>query len=372
MAIFGQRISRRSLLLGGMAARHLLAVGTKGNAFPSDWKRYPDPATELEVLRLTDPEQTSILPPSYNRAIAKNSSFLLYASDRTGSLQAFRMDLKTGATKQLTEVDGLDASSLTLTPDNHSFCYFAGRTLMTTLISSLHERPLYHLPDGWDRCQGMSVGPDGTHITFAERQGQNSRLRMIALAQGQPRTVLEAAFPIDHPLARPMRAQILYRQGDEGLWLVNMDGQQNHKLKVAEGGVGPADWSNDGKTLLYLNLPSDPKQLTALREHTPDTNADKLIAKTSQFAQFGMNRDATVFVGASRNVASPHILLLLRVTHREFTLCEHKASHPEMTNPTFSPDSQRIYFQSDRHGKSAIYGMRVEKLVEKTESESVG
>jgi oligogalacturonide lyase len=33
----------------------------------------------------------------------------------------------------------------------------------------------------------------------------------------------------------------------------------------------------------------------------------------------------------------------------------------------FSPDSQRVYFQSDRDGKRAIYCMHVEKLVEKTE-----
>jgi len=41
-----------------------------------------------------------------------------------------------------------------------------------------------------------------------------------------------------------------------------------------------------------------------------------------------------------------------------------------MTTPLFSPDSQRIYFESDREGKPALYCMHVEKLVEKTESET--
>jgi oligogalacturonide lyase len=72
-------------------------------------------------------------------------------------------------------------------------------------------------------------------------------------------------------------------------------------------------------------------------------------------------------VGASRNAASPTILILLRGTRRELTLCEHKASHPETVAPVFAPDSQRIYFQSDRDGKPAIYCVHVEKLVEKTE-----
>jgi oligogalacturonide lyase len=32
----------------------------------------------------------------------------------------------------------------------------------------------------------------------------------------------------------------------------------------------------------------------------------------------------------------------------------------------FAPDSQRIYFQSDRDGHPAIYCVHAEKLVEKT------
>jgi oligogalacturonide lyase len=35
--------------------------------------------------------------------------------------------------------------------------------------------------------------------------------------------------------------------------------------------------------------------------------------------------------------------------------------------PVFAPDSQRIYFQSDRDGKPALYCMHAEKLVERTE-----
>ncbi len=109
-------------------------------------------------------------------------------------------------------------------------------------------------------------------------------------------------------------------------------------------------------------------KLNSLRENTPDTGADALIAPTSQFVHFGRNGDASVFVGASGSKASPHVLLLLRMTRREFTLAEHRASDPAMVAPIFSPMSQRVFFASDRHGKPAIYSMSVEKLVEETES----
>jgi oligogalacturonide lyase len=361
--------TRRTFLATGFAAAGLAVEGHKGASFPSAFHRYADPTTEFDVYRLTDPAYSSTLPAYYNRAVARNSAWMVFACGRGGTPQVCRLDLKTGETRQLTDAEDLDTRSVTLTPDDRSICYFAGRSLYIAAVSSQRERGLYQVPEGWKRCAGMSVGPDGTHATFAEARGEGSRLRMVSLGQGVARTVVEAPFAMSDPIPRPMRAQVLYRQGDTALWLVNSDGQQNRQLKLASGRIAAANWSTDGKTLLYLNLPDDPKQLNAIRECVPDANSDKLVAKTSQYAAFGANRDTSVFVGASRNTASPTVLLLLRVTRRELTLCEHKSSTPEEVAPLFSPDSQRIYFQSDRDGKAAIYSVHVEKLVEKTQTD---
>ncbi len=362
-------LSRRLLLASAWPAARLLAASSKGESFPSQSSRYADAATEFDVYRLTDPSYSSVLPAYYNRYIAHNSGWMLLGCDRSGSFQAFRIDLKTGAMRQLTEAAELDPSSLTLTPDNRSFCYFAGRTLFLASLGGLHDRELYQVAEGWERCPGLSVGPNGTDATFAERRGEASRLRLVPFAKGAARTVVEAPFAMSDPLPRPMRAQILYRQSDSALWLVNMDGTQNRALKTAAGRTVSANWTADGRTLLYLNLPEDRKQLNTIREYTPDTSADKVVAKTSQFVSLGFNRDSSVFAGASGNLGSPYLLLLLRVAQRELSLCEHKSSHPEMAAPSFTPDSQRVYFQSDRDGKPAIYGMHIERLVEKTESE---
>ncbi|MGA7240133.1 MAG: oligogalacturonate lyase family protein [Bryobacteraceae bacterium] len=363
-------LTRRTWLAMLLAAPAACADSKKGEAFEAHLRRYSDPTTELDVIRLTDPSYVSLLSAEYNRDIARTSGWMLFSCDRAGSPQAFRLDLKTGETRQLTEVEALDGSSLTLTPDNRSFCYCAGRSLFISNITTLRERELYGVVEGWERCPGMSVGPDGTHAVLAEQKGDSSRLRMVSLSQGAARTVVEAPFVISHPQARPRRAQLLYRQASDAIWMVNMDGQQNRKLKLAPGRIGNARWSTDGKTLLYLNIPEDRTQLNAIREYSPDTNTDKLVAKTSQFAAFGFNRDSSVFVGASGNKSSPVVLILLRLTRRELTLCEHRASDPAAVAPRFSPDSQRIYFQSDREGKAAIHCLHVERLVEKTEAET--
>jgi len=361
------RWTRRAFLASGLAP---LASGEqKGALIPSAFHRYADPSTEFDVLRLTDPAHSCCLPAYYNRALARRAGFLLYSSDDTGSPQACRMDLHNGESRRLTQAANLDASSIAMLPDEHSLCCWDGRILNQISLGSLRARQVYELPEGWERCPGASVADEGAALAGESRAGA-SRLQVIGLQKGGVRTIVESPFVLSHPQARPKRAQILYRQADEALWLVNSDGAQNRKLPLAGGRIGPARWSPDGRTVLYLNFPDDPAQLHAIRECAPDQNTDKLVARTSQFAHFGCNNNTSVFVGASQNRAAPYILILLRLTRRELSLCEHRASDPATVAPFFSADSQQIFFQSDRDGKPAIYRIHVSQLVEETEPET--
>lgn len=361
------RCTRRAFLSSLLASSVPVAEGT-GREFPPERQRYIDPSTEFAITRMTDPQVSCFLPPYYDHAISRRRNALLYTSDRSGSLQIFQMDLKSGKSRQLSDARELDGDSVAMLHDERSICYFDGPALRQTNLSNLRGREIYRVPEGWSRAPGLAVSIDGVHAAFVETQGETRRLRLVGIARGNATTVVEAGAPISRPLPRPRRAGILYERGGDSLWLVNYDGADNRPLKIAPGGIGPATWSADGRTVLYLSFPEEPSKLNMLREHTPDTNADELVAPTSQFVHFGRNRDSSVFVGASRNKAAPYVLLLLRVTRREMTLCEHRASDPSAVAPIFSPDSQWVYFQSDRDGKPAIYAIPVEKFVEKTES----
>jgi len=363
-----RRWTRRSLL-ALFAGSGLAVERGRGSLFSSDFERFSDPATELEVYRLTSLEYAAHLPAYYNRALSRKGQFLICWSDRTGSPQAFRINLKSGEWLQLTDATALDGSTLTLMPDERSFCYFDGDALTRMDFAKFREREIYRVPDGWKRCPGASVTDDGLHAMFGECTKDASRLRLVNTAKGTAVTIAEAPWVIRDPMGRPRRTQVLYRQESSALWLVNFDGQQNRKLKIAAGTVGPARWAPDGRTILYLRFPEETTQLNTIREHTPDANQDQLVAKTSQFVHFDANRDTSVFVGASRNKASPHILILLRTTQRELTLCEHRASDPGAVAPIFSADSQFIFFQSDKQGKPAIYRVHVARFVESTEDE---
>ena len=342
------------------------AADDRNRAFPSERTRTVDPTTEFEVIRLTSPSHSSLLPSYYSPAVSRHGNFLLYSSNLTGSWQVCRLDWKTGESRLLTTAQELDTSSPWLMPDERGFCCFDGPELRQITFASLRSRLPYRVPDGWRRGRGFAVSGDGLHAFLVERRQDSARLRMAPLLKGEPSTVVEAEAELSDPLPRPKRAGILYRQGDS-LWLTTYDGQ-TRRLKTAPGRIGPAMWSADGATVLYLHYPEDPKALHTIREHTPDFHTDRPVAPTSQFVHFGRNADASVFVGASGSKASPYVLIVLRVTRRELTLCEHRASDPMSVSPIFSPDSQMVFFQSDRDGLPAIYGIAVDRLVEKTES----
>ena len=359
--------TRRSILTG-LAGINLPATAEIGRPLPPDGVRVVDRVTEFEVVRLTDPSYTSFLPQCRGRAFFRKRNAILYCSDREGSRQAYLMDLKTGLSRRLTDATALDGTSLNLLPDERTCCYFDGPSMRRTNLGSGRTREVYRVPEGWERATGFSVSGDGIHAFLVEKRNATYRIQQVALGKGGAQTVVESGEPLSYPLPRPKRAGVLYRRAVDSLWLVNYDGQQNRPLKTAPGRTGTAYWSDDGRTIFYLSIPADRRQLIALRELTPDANADALLAPTSQFVDFSPNHDGSVFVGASSSKASPYVLLLLRTTRREFTLCEHRASDPSQVTPVFNPDSQQVLFQSDRDGKPAIYAIRVDRLVEKTES----
>jgi oligogalacturonide lyase len=284
-------------------------------------------------------------------------------------MEAYRLDLKSGQLRQLTEAEWLDPASLALLPNERNLCCLDGGRMMQVSLGGQRPREIYGPADGFEIRPDIGVHDDGTYVTLVEKNGDNFRLRLLRMAATVAATTLaEADEEIGDPLPRPRRASVLYRRAG-GLWLANFDGKQNYRLRTAEGQAGPAVWSPDGRTVLYLNVPADRRKLNSIREFTPDTNEDRAVADTSQFVGFERNQDASVFVGASGSKASPHVLLLVRAVKRELTLCEHRASDPRMVAPFFSPNSQRIFFGSDQHGKPAIYSMMVDRLVEETKEE---
>ena len=344
--------------------QHLAALAAP--PLPLGWLRYADPATEGEVFRVTDPKTGSILPALPARAITRRSNLLLFAQQLEGRWAPAVMDLNKGGIRVIATPEGLAPGSLSISADDRNALYFSGEGLESSSLGGGRSQLLYKLRDGWKPVSAVAPTMDGTALWFVESDGKTWALRRLRAPRWIADTIHEAAAALSHPDPNPRRAQVICLGAGGELFSVTFDGKPNRV--ETQGRVIDAGWSPDGNSIEYLLDPAEPGRLVELRERALDERTDKLIAKTSQFACFARNANSSVFVGASRSKASANILLLLRKTRREFTLCEHGASDPAQVNCRFTPDSQKVIFQTDRDGGPAIYLVNVEKLVERTES----
>ena len=308
-----------------------------------EFTRYSDQVTEMEVTRLTSLSAASFLPASQNRSVSAKSHFLVFSSDRTGKLCPFRVDLRSGQVTQLTVPTQLDPTSPSLDANAKVLSFLDGKALRQVTIARGRNQVIE------EPVSAFSLGSTPSELALI----RDNRLFRLG---------------VDRPFASEVSPWCLWRPGGSGclflrgqqLWYAPF--QAGAKLLcLANEPVSSVHWSTDGRTVFYLRD-------AVLFETSPDLPGERRLTATSQFVTFAPNADSSVFVGASRSKAQPTINLLLRSPLREFTLCEHRASNPERCVPIFSPDSRRVYFNSDFEGKPAIYSVNVEALIEQTNS----
>ncbi len=340
----------------------------KSRALPAvgEFVRFIDPTTESMVVRLTNPASASYLPAAGNRFVSVRERLLVFSSDRTGRPAPFAVDLRTGVLRQLAVTADLHPRSLCLDAQGRSAYLIDGTDLKRVPIGSKKVEVLSR------GVSAFSLGNTPSEVMVV-KEGRLEQLNSQAgaLANGvapwcalRPDGTGCAFVRIGPDTGGAADA------GEQEFWYVPLAGAPPVEPKLlAQGRISNPLWSPDGGPLLFLRqVPVNNTFVSEIHAVDPDTGLERRIAATSQFAAFAPNGDASVFVGASRSKAQPTIILLLRSPQRELTLCEHRATHPVSVDPAFSPDSRRVYFQSDREGKSALYSVNTEALVEPTPS----
>ncbi len=354
-----EEITRRAVL--GFFPAFLLNAAIperqKGQILPQagEFVRFADPTTETSVVRLTSPAYANVLPSPTNRFVSLKPRFLLCSSDRNGPMAPFQIDLRTGAMRQICETAKLDPVSLCLDAQGRSVYFLDGGSLQEIVLGGKHGAKTMT-----EDISAFAIGQSPSEL-FTIRRGQ--------LEQAGPNGTTVLAEQADGPcVVRPGEGGCLFARRPSGpereLWYAPVASPRKPGC-VARGLVSNPCWSADGQSVLFLRqTPVNDVLISEVREVRPEEGKERAVSKTSQFAVFSPNGNDSVFVGASGSKAQPNIILLLSSTQRELTLCEHRSSNAADVRPVFSPDSRRVYFQSDREGKLAIYSVNVELLVE--------
>lgn len=352
-------VTRRGLL-GLLAARAWAQTIRKAKPLPApgEFVALIDPVTETRLVRLTSPAHSSWLPAPSNRFVSVKSRFLVFSSDRGGRAAPFALDLHAGLARQLADTSALAPLSLCLDEKQRLLWIIDGGVLQEISLGNRRVRKIVDDADAFS-----SVSADEFAVV---RRGRLELVNAARPAAAPP--VAEGVEPFC--LVQPGRRACLFSRltapGERAYWLASLNGESK-PLLLAKGNLSDPFWAPGGKSLLFLRQVQAASGLfSEIHEVPADATAERCIAPTSQFAAFAPNADASVFVGASRSKAQPTIILLVRSVKRELTLCEHRASQPASASPVFSPDSRRVYFESDQEGKPALYSVNVESLVEPT------
>ncbi len=162
---------------------------------------------------------------------------------------------------------------------------------------------------------------------------------------GMATTLAEADQENDEladPSPRPRRASVLYRRSG-GVWLANVDGKQNYRLKLADGQALSATWTPDGKTMPYISTsrPIRTNCVIFASSLRTLTRIGRFPTPPSTPASSRMRTAACSVAAPVRQQSVPAHVLVAGCARRarELTLCEHRASNPAMVSPIFSPNS---------------------------------
>lgn len=350
--------SRRQFLASSLL---LPAVASaQRNSYDSESKEFLDPVTEVVIQRMTSEANNSFLLPPAHRSISRRSDQVLIANDREGVLRLYFLDLKSGTQRLVSPEPLLNPSAACLLPDDRSALFL---THSRQLRSTSARFKSVDLPSGSELLEGPIALFDGTAAVLLTKSASSHHIMLWNAAGLTPLLTHEGVLASLR--VAPRQKTLLFRR-DAQLCSLALPATKPALLPLDAASMAGLQWDWQGSAFLFAH--TEPPNRVSIEEYDFATRKPRWSARTSQYSEFMPNRDSSVFVGASKSKASPLVLIMLRVTKRELAIAEHRSSGP--VYPMFTPNSQYVLYQTDRLGKSCVFGVKVNKLVEETAEET--
>ncbi|WP_171628476.1 oligogalacturonate lyase family protein [Paenibacillus plantarum] len=376
----------------------------KGDVYYSTITRKQDELTGVEVVQLTDNSGDTYHPYFTKTLIDCENSYVLVASNRSGSMQLYTLKFDDGQMVQITDQEGVIPFSSVLDAWHHIVYYFADRTLMRVRLDNLETEELMEIPRGFQPSD-LSVDNSGKYLAFSyvehmelctdsgstystHREKHFRRPRSVVIRfdidRKTPYVVWGEGQYISHVNISPVDPNIIVfcHEGPwlqvQRMWTARLDHDKvyplvdqkvnleriGHEFFTASGRVG-AQYSSRERIGDEFLLHGD------IFINVDGSNEKRYYYPYTRPSHVQMNYGETMGVGDRAHIRevmkdSGNYMSLLKYDGDSIEvglLCAHgtswrsQMSHP---HPLFTRDDRHILFSSDEGGKSNVYMARAD------------
>lgn len=367
---------------------------SKGKVWPSEWKRYKDRFTGVNITQLTNYTGHSHHLYFTDNGWYANGDKLLFCSDRKNKTNLFSINLQSGEILQLTDHDTTyDSLSPCLHPSEKE-AYFKRRNQIVEInLETQKERILYEGPESLVGGN-LNCTADGKYIITCIREDFSNRFQIdlkngyvghrelmeakpksqilkIAIKDGQDKVVYEEDNFITHINTSPTHANLItfchegpWHLVDHRIWGLDLQTGNVWKIrsrKEPQELVGHEYWYPDGEHIGYHGF----------RENgTGFFGKISYDNKRMEEVEFSFRNWHAHSHGFSKVVVdgkgSLDKIIVWDQVKGKFSkpkvLCEHRCSfHVQKVHahPRFSPDGNQLLFTSDKNGYGNLYLVEV-------------
>ncbi|HEX4950322.1 MAG TPA: protein kinase [Blastocatellia bacterium] len=308
------------------------------------------PAGGGETIEVTTDPATD-----WNPVWSPDGKYLYFVSDRSGSMNLWRVPVEEHSGKVLGQPEAVTTPSpfsahLSFSRDGKRVVYaqIVSRANFQQVGFDPRREKLMGQPawitqsSRWANTPDLS--PDGEWLAFDSQGGQPEDLFVVRRDGTSLRQLTDDAHRDRRPNWSPDGKQIVFfsnRSGKWEIWMINSDGSGLQQLTDTPKEVTNAVWSPDGTRLVYRNYGSSPS-IIEVGKPWPEQSPEVLpsMKDLSDWFPWSWSPDGRKIAGFKMGAGGPEGISVFSLESRQLE---------KLTNfglrPVWSSDSRRMLFQ---------------------------
>ena len=303
-----------------------------------------------------EPQQVTVgLGADSDPALSPDGNFLAYASDESGNLDIWLLDLRSGSPVRRTDSPAADRRPVWM-PDGGELLFVSERDGRPGVwrMPALGGPATRLIPDADD----VAVSPDGEQVAFTRvSPSGETRIAVAPLSDVTGVRFLtrdgDGRWNHSQPAWSPDGAEICYR-AQMSLWRVPLGGSRARQIVASNHFLRNPSWSHDGEHVYFSSNREGPEAIW--RVDVSGRNLRRVTPGTGPEGQPAVSRDGTLLALATRR---EDLLLVVRDLASGGEATWSTSSYETM--PAIAPDGQALFFVSNAFPPyTQVWALRLE------------